>query len=98
MPASKTVPAVERAIEILEALDASRRGLSISEISRKLEIPRSTAHILMLTLEKYGYVAKNAAQRNYMLGMKVYHLGREMMRNQHLPQRSEEHTSELQSH
>lgn len=86
MPASKTVPAVERAIEILEALDVSRRGMSILEISRKLGIPRSTAHILMLTLEKYGYVSKTQSQRNYMLGMKVYHLGREMMRNQHLPQ------------
>lgn len=86
MPASKTVPAVERALDILEALDVSRKGMGISEISRKLDIPRSTAHILMLTLEKYGYVTKNATDRNYILGTRVYHLGREIIRNQQLPQ------------
>ena len=45
MPASKTVPAVERAIEILEALDLSVRGLSISQLSVKLGIPRSLSLI-----------------------------------------------------
>ena len=34
--------AVERALSILECLDSSRRGLNISEISRKLEIPKSS--------------------------------------------------------
>lgn len=86
MPASTTVPAVERAIEILEALDASVRGLSISQLSLKLNIPRSTTHILISTLERSGYVVKQPGQKKYQLGMKVYHLGREMVRNQNLPQ------------
>lgn len=84
MPTTQTVPAVERAVQILEALDNSRRGMNIAEIGRKLGIPRSTAHVLVLTLERCGYVAKTASTRNYMLSAKVYNLGRETMRNQNL--------------
>ncbi len=86
MPASTTVPAVERAIEILEALDSSARGLTISQLSLKLGIPRSTAHILIATLERAGYVVRQPGQKTYQLGMRVYHLGREMLRNLDLPQ------------
>ncbi len=84
MPTTTTVPSVERALQILEVLDASRRGMNIAELGRKLDIPRSTAHVLVLTLERCGYVTKSASSRNYMLSMKVFNLGREMVQNQKL--------------
>ncbi len=73
--------AVERALAILECLDSSRRGLNISEISRKLSIPKSSAHVIMLTLERLGYVQKRADSLNYTLGLKAYGLGQGMMKN-----------------
>ncbi|MGC4055354.1 MAG: helix-turn-helix domain-containing protein [Paludibaculum sp.] len=84
MPTTTTVPSVERALQILEVLDTSRRGMNIAELGRKLDIPRSTAHVLVLTLERCGYVTKSASSRNYMLSMKVFNLGREMVQNQKL--------------
>jgi DNA-binding IclR family transcriptional regulator len=55
--------------------------LNISEISRKLEIPKSSTHVIILTLEKLGYVQKRADSLNYMLGLKAYGLGLGMMKN-----------------
>jgi DNA-binding IclR family transcriptional regulator len=73
--------AVERALAILECLDSSRRGLNISEISRKLEIPKSSAHVIILTLERLGYVQKKSDSLNYSLGLRAYGLGLGMMKN-----------------
>ena len=53
----RTLAAVERALLILEYLDSSQRGLNISEIGRKLEIPKSSAHVIGVTLERLGYLA-----------------------------------------
>ncbi len=73
--------AVERALAILEYLDGSQRGLNISEISRKLNIPKSSAHVIVLTLERLGYVHKRPDSLNYSLGLKAYGLGQGMMKN-----------------
>lgn len=72
---------VERALAILECLDNSRRGLNISEISRKLGIPKSSAHVIVVTLERLGYVQKRGESLHYMLGLKAYGLGLGMMKS-----------------
>ena len=73
--------AVERSLAILEYLDSSRRGLNISEISRKLGIPKSSAYVIVMTLERLGYVERKPDSLNYNLGLKAYGLGRGMMKN-----------------
>jgi DNA-binding IclR family transcriptional regulator len=77
---SANATAVERALAILEYLDGSRRGLNISEISRKLSIPKSSAHVIVVTLERLGYVQKRADSLHYTLGLKAYGLGQGMVR------------------
>jgi DNA-binding IclR family transcriptional regulator len=81
MPAAPNATAVERALLILEALDSSRRGLNISELSRRLRIPKSSTHVIMLTLERMGYVQKRDDTLHYSLGLKAHALGQGMMRN-----------------
>jgi len=73
--------AVGRALLILECLDNSRRGLNISELSRKLSIPKSSTHVIMLTLERMGYVQKKPESLKYTLGLRAYGLGQGMMKN-----------------
>ena len=81
MPTLSNASSVERAIAILECLDSSRRGLNISEISRKLNIPKSSAHVIIVTLERLGYVQKRGESLNYMLGLKAHGLGMGMMKS-----------------
>lgn len=70
--------AVMRALAILECLDGSRRGLNISELSRRLHIPKSSAHVIVLTLERLGYVEREAGGLHYSLGLKAHALGQGM--------------------
>lgn len=68
---------VKRAFAILELLDRSQRRWNISEISRKLRIPKSTTHVLMLTLEMIGYVTQDEQSHRYYLALKARDLGNE---------------------
>lgn len=73
--------AVERALAILECLDGSKRGLNISELSRRLRIPKSSTHVIVVTLERLGYLERKPDSLNYHLGLKAYGMGHGMMKN-----------------
>ena len=60
---------------ILECLRGSHRGLNISAISRKLQIPKSSVHPILLTLEDLGFLAKTPERGLYILGAKAVQLG-----------------------
>ncbi len=77
---------IERAFAIMEMLDGTRRGWNISEISRRLKIPKSSAHVIVLTLERLGYLKREPASRRYKLGLKICSLGRGMMNDLVLPE------------
>jgi DNA-binding IclR family transcriptional regulator len=67
--------AVERALNILEASAQRREGLTNSEISRKLDIPKSSASYILRTLERRGYLRRDAESGRYRLGLKILSLG-----------------------
>ncbi len=71
-----SVPSIDRAFGVLELLAQSRNGFSISEISRKLKLPKSSVHLLVGTLERRGYLQKNALSGKYSFGLKLITLSR----------------------
>jgi DNA-binding IclR family transcriptional regulator len=77
MPALEANPAtaVERALNILESTAQRRQGLTNSEISRKLGIPKSSASYILRTLERRGYLRRDAETGRYRLGLKILSLG-----------------------
>jgi IclR family transcriptional regulator, KDG regulon repressor len=72
---SSPATAVERALNILEAAAHRRDGLTNSEISRKLGIPKSSASYILRTLERRGYLRREAETGRYRLGLKILSLG-----------------------
>jgi DNA-binding IclR family transcriptional regulator len=68
--------AVVRALAILEAIADRQRGLTNSEISRSLRIPKSSASYILRTLVQRGYVYREHATGKYKLGLKVLSLNR----------------------
>lgn len=68
--------AVRRALAILEAVAARETGLTNSEISRKLTIPKSSASYILRTLESCGYLRRDPDTGRYLLGLKVWGLSR----------------------
>ncbi|HEV2395954.1 MAG TPA: IclR family transcriptional regulator [Candidatus Sulfotelmatobacter sp.] len=68
--------AVERALGMLEAVAHDPEGLSNAEISRKLEIPKSSASYILRTLEKNGYLHRDPQSGRYRVGLKILSLSR----------------------
>jgi DNA-binding IclR family transcriptional regulator len=83
MNAAETSPAtaVERALNILEAAAHRRDGLTNSEISRKLGIPKSSASYILRTLERRGYLRRETETGRYRLGLKILSLGGDVQAN-----------------
>lgn len=77
MATGETSPptAVERALNILEVTANRREGLTNSEISHKLAIPKSSASYILRTLERRGYLRRDAETGRYRLGLKILSLG-----------------------
>jgi DNA-binding IclR family transcriptional regulator len=67
---------VERALGMLEAVAQEPEGLSNAEISRKLEIPKSSASYILRTLEKRGYLQRDPQSGRYRVGLKILSLSR----------------------
>ena len=67
--AADSVPSVDRALNLLELLGSTATGLNLSMISRRLNIPKSSAHYLVTTLLKRNLVWFSADRRVYTLGI-----------------------------
>jgi DNA-binding IclR family transcriptional regulator len=68
--------AVERALGMLEAVAQEPDGLSNAEISRKLQIPKSSASYILRTLEKQNYLNRDGQSGKYRVGLKILSLSR----------------------
>jgi len=69
------VQALDRALDVLEALAAEREPLRLVELSSRLGLHKSTVHRLLSTLGRRRYVEREAATGRYRLGLKVFELG-----------------------
>lgn len=70
------VPALEAAIKILEYLSRyTIRERSLSQISKNLEINKSTCHRILKLLTKYRYVSYDPETKQYNLGSYLLILG-----------------------
>ncbi len=75
-PASRyAVKAVDKALRILEILGKNSVELSLVELTRHLNIEKSTLHRLLATLDGRDFVRKDPASLRYSLGIKMLELG-----------------------
>ena len=74
---SLPAPAVFRAVQILEVLGESKSPLTITEISVRLGMAKSSVSNLMTTLKAAGMVRR--AEQAWTLGYKVLELGQMML-------------------
>ncbi len=70
-----SIPSLSRAIEVLELLARHKGGLSLAEITRKTDIPKSTLFRILATLQHQRCVAAHESNGKYRLGLKLWELG-----------------------
>ncbi|TCN28158.1 IclR family transcriptional regulator [Mesobacillus foraminis] len=72
---NSSVQSVERALCILNLLKDHPGGMGITQIAKKLEVAKSSAHRLTTALCNFGLVTKNLENDKYLLGLKLVELG-----------------------
>lgn len=88
------VPAVERALQIIELLANAQSPQRLTDLSADLRIPKTTALMILTTLEEGGYVVKTE-HGQYQLTTKIIELGSKQaslkeVAREHLQQLAEE--------
>ncbi len=89
-----TVQSVDRTFKIIEMLSKYPQGISISELSKVLELHKSTVHRLLQTLVELGYVSQKN-EGNYLLSYKLFEIGSSIIDEYDLRQVARPSLSEL---
>jgi len=69
------VQSIERAAAILRLLARGSGRLGVGEIASSLELAKGTAHGILRTLQRVGFVEQDRATGKYQLGAALLHLG-----------------------
>lgn len=70
-----SVPAVDRAIDLLRVLAEARDPLPLAELSERTGSSRSTVFNTLATLHAHGFVQKDDRYKTYRLGVALFELG-----------------------
>ncbi len=65
---------LEKALDLCEALSGKKRGASVTDLARSLNLPASTAHRLLAVLKRRGYVRQDEDTARYSLTLKMLDL------------------------
>ncbi len=77
MPHSELVQSLLRAMDVIELVAQSERGLSLGEVCNSLGLKQPTAHNLIRTLVARDFVEKTVSPVRYRLGSAVVRLAEE---------------------
>jgi IclR family acetate operon transcriptional repressor len=69
------VPAVQRAIQVLEILATTAEGFSLADLSKRLDVPKSTLFRILTTLKHNSLVNHDEQRRKFTLGLKLLDWG-----------------------
>lgn len=95
MASRYTVTSVDRAIDILHLLAKNSKGLRLSELTRKTDIPKSTLFRILTTLRDRQCVVLDEERGAYQLGVALWELGGAFLRQSSLYSAAESHMRAL---
>jgi DNA-binding IclR family transcriptional regulator len=73
------VPAITRALDVIEMLSRQDTGMSISEIHRALRLPLSSAANIVYTLKTLGYLDRDEVDSRYRVSLKMLSISRRLL-------------------
>ncbi|MGI9862769.1 IclR family transcriptional regulator [Moorella naiadis] len=72
---STQIRSVAKALMVLDVLAANKRDMSLTEIARVMDVPKSTLHGLLATLRDLGYLEQSSFDGRYRLGIRLFEMG-----------------------
>ena len=73
------VQSLERAGLILEVLSQHAQGLSLRDLSRKVDLTKGTTHRLLSSLAYLDFIRQNPLNKHYLLSFKLVELGNRLL-------------------
>ncbi len=80
----KKYSSLENALRILELFSVEKPDFSVREVAEQLSIVDSTAHRLLSTLQKEGFIIKEDRNNRYRLGISIRALESVVLKDLHL--------------
>jgi DNA-binding IclR family transcriptional regulator len=80
MPVNKNHHMLEKALKILDYIADQIKGVNLTDVSKKFNIPKSSAHSLVSTLFNLHYLQKNE-QNRFCIGVKAFEVGSKFIEN-----------------
>lgn len=71
MALNYTVPAVDRAIRVLELLSSAHHGMSLAQLAVQTKVPKSTMFRILHTLHQHSIIVEDRERKLFSLGMKL---------------------------
>lgn len=73
------VQTIERMSSIFDALGQNSQGMSVKNLSEKVNLPMGTTHRLLTSLAYFGFVTQDLVSKQYHLGFKLVELGNALL-------------------
>ena len=89
------VQSLTRGLNILEALAKAEAGISLTDIAQRVDLPPSTTHRLLSTLEKMGYVYQAGDLGHWYVGLQAFTVGAGFLANRDFVGQSHVHMRRL---
>ena len=70
-----TVPAIGRAVRVLDVLYTSPQGRSLAQLAEELDVPKSTLFRILYTLQEHSIIVEDRERKLFTLGMKLLDWG-----------------------
>jgi DNA-binding IclR family transcriptional regulator len=69
------IESIKRAVQILNSFSVNEYELGVTELSKRLNLYKSTVYRTLLALMKEGLVVKNQVNQKYSLGLQLFRWG-----------------------
>ncbi len=89
------VQVLDRALAVIEALAQRTDERSLAEVSEAVGLHKSTAHRILMVLERNRLVLKNSRNGRYRLGLKLFELGSKAIAGTHLREQARPYLSRV---
>lgn len=75
-----TLHTLAKGLAVLEALEATDRGLTLTELAQRLDESPTVVFRLVRTLEDHGYLQQDPPTKRYTLGLRIWEMGAKAVR------------------
>jgi IclR family transcriptional regulator, KDG regulon repressor len=91
------VKSVSRALDIIALVGSKKGGMGVTEISKQIDINKSSVYRILSTLVQYGYIEQDEETGRYKLGYKFLEVSSQLLDSIDLRAEAKSYLQELES-